>query len=283
MMGALPEEPMPLTQETARFGPAGAYQGLLVLPPHPAAARPLPAVLLIQEAWGVDAHIADVARRLAAAGYGVLAPDLYAPAGARKPGLDAATLEAAKAWLDGLPPGAWADPARRQAALAADGEREAQAGATLDRVFGSIAADRAEHLAILQAALAWLRTGQPATAGGKTVSLGFCMGGGLSAQLACLDPGLAGAVLFYGGAPERAQLAAIACPVLGFYGEADARVNAGLPAFEQGMREEGKRLEAHVLAGAGHAFLNDTRPSFHAGAARQAWARLLGFLAQVAG
>lgn len=37
----------------------------------------LPAVVVIHEIWGLDEHIKDVARRLAAEGYAALAPDLY--------------------------------------------------------------------------------------------------------------------------------------------------------------------------------------------------------------
>jgi carboxymethylenebutenolidase len=36
-----------------------------------------PAVIVIQEWWGLDAHIKDVATRLAAEGFAALAPDLY--------------------------------------------------------------------------------------------------------------------------------------------------------------------------------------------------------------
>src|SRR4029077_19505254 len=36
-----------------------------------------PAVLVIQEAFGLNDHIKDVARRIAAEGYVALAPDLY--------------------------------------------------------------------------------------------------------------------------------------------------------------------------------------------------------------
>ncbi|MBL9105866.1 MAG: dienelactone hydrolase family protein [Myxococcales bacterium] len=43
----------------------------------PAAAANAPAVVLIQEWWGVNEQIKGVARRLADAGYGVLIPDLY--------------------------------------------------------------------------------------------------------------------------------------------------------------------------------------------------------------
>src|ERR1019366_5156010 len=38
---------------------------------------PLPVAIVIQEAWGVDEHIRDVADRLAYAGYLAFAPDLY--------------------------------------------------------------------------------------------------------------------------------------------------------------------------------------------------------------
>ena len=36
-----------------------------------------PGVVVIQEWWGMDAHIEDVADRFAAAGFVALAPDLY--------------------------------------------------------------------------------------------------------------------------------------------------------------------------------------------------------------
>ena len=38
---------------------------------------PFPAVIVIQEWWGLEEHIKDVARRFAAEGYMALAPDLY--------------------------------------------------------------------------------------------------------------------------------------------------------------------------------------------------------------
>ena len=40
-------------------------------------ADPKPAVIVIQEWWGLNEHIKDVARRFAGAGYAALAPDLY--------------------------------------------------------------------------------------------------------------------------------------------------------------------------------------------------------------
>src|SRR5256885_7299191 len=54
--------------------PAGSMPAFLA---RPAGDRPAPAVLVIMEAFGLNAHIEDVARRLAAEGYVALAPDLY--------------------------------------------------------------------------------------------------------------------------------------------------------------------------------------------------------------
>ena len=51
------------------------------------AAAPLPGVVVIQEAWGVNEQIEDVTRRIAAAGYLALAPDLFAVKGERPPAL----------------------------------------------------------------------------------------------------------------------------------------------------------------------------------------------------
>jgi len=42
---------------------------------------PWPAVIVVQEWWGLDDHIKDVARRFAAEGYFAIAPDLYSRQG----------------------------------------------------------------------------------------------------------------------------------------------------------------------------------------------------------
>lgn len=55
-------------------GQSGTLTGYLA---RPAGAGRWPAVIVIQEWWGLDEHIADVTRRFAAAGFVALAPDLY--------------------------------------------------------------------------------------------------------------------------------------------------------------------------------------------------------------
>jgi carboxymethylenebutenolidase len=64
-----------LRTETVEFpvnGEAGrAYLAV------PVGEGPFPGVVVVQEWWGLDEHIQDVARRLAAEGFVALAPDLY--------------------------------------------------------------------------------------------------------------------------------------------------------------------------------------------------------------
>jgi carboxymethylenebutenolidase len=266
---------MTLTIQHVRYGNESELSGYLAYPTR--AARPLPAILLIQEAWGVDDHIEELARRFALAGYAVLAPELYARGGTHPEPLTRHRCAEMKAFVDTLPPGTLMDAAVREAALAERPEPVAtRLRASLAAMFAAVGqVDR--NLVPLVEGTRFLRRTFEVTRGQKVASVGFCMGGALSARLAAADPELAGAVVFYGMAPPEADVARIQCPVLGFYGSLDARVNAGLPGLTAAMAQHGRRFEHHLYEGAQHAFFNDTRPSYHVGAARDAFARTLAF------
>ncbi len=88
------------------------------------APTPLPGVLVIQEIGGVNGHIEDVTRRIAAAGYAALAPDLYAVDGKRPEALTKERFAEAFGFAARLPPGTMFNPAAREAALAKLGEAE---------------------------------------------------------------------------------------------------------------------------------------------------------------
>ncbi len=45
----------------------------------------------------------------------------------------------------------------------------------------------------------------------------------------------------------------------------------------KGLREVGKGAEVKIYPGAGHAFFNETRPSYRPDAASDAWKRTLAF------
>jgi carboxymethylenebutenolidase len=243
---------------------------------------PLPGVLVIQEIMGVNRHIEDVTRRFAAAGYAALAPDLFATNGERPLALSNERVEEAFGFAATLPPGTMFDPASRQAALATLGEAQrGRIAESFAQVFSFAGQGRAESLmAPLRAGFRHLRGERGGTQGRRIGCVGFCMGGGLSALLACEEPELSGVAVFYGTAPPAGKIAGIACPVIAFYGSKDQRVNAGVPGFRDAMHAAGKSLDSHTYEGASHAFFNDDGPSYDANAARDSWTRLLGFFSK---
>jgi carboxymethylenebutenolidase len=104
-------------------------------------------------------------------------------------------------------------------------------------------------------AVADMITRDPA-ASGKLYVAGFCWGGGKTWAFANHRKGLSAAFPFYGTGPQdEAGVANIDAPVYGFYGGADARVNATVPKTEELMKAAGKRFEPVYYEGAGHAFM----------------------------
>lgn len=266
---------MALTIDTPRFGEHGEFSGYLAYPTR--ATTPLPAIVVVQEAWGVDDHIEDVTRRFAQAGYAALAVDVYARGGERPAALTRERGAELKALFDELRPEHMMDPAARAAVI--DAKREplrSRLRESHQALFARIG-DLPANLSPLLAAATYLRDGCALTRGQKVGSVGFCMGGALSARLAAGDPALSASVVFYGMSPGADEARRIACPVLGFYGALDARINPSIAPFAEAMAANGKRFEHHVYDGAPHAFFNDTRPSYRVAASRDAFARTLAF------
>lgn len=268
---------MAIRSEWIRYGDQAGY---LARPER--AAGPLPGVVVIQEVFGVNSQIEDVTRRIAAAGYVALAPDLFAVGSERPAPLTQERISTAMRFMGRLPPAAMTDPAARDAELAKLPEPEGhRISETLGQVFSVVAPGRMEgFIGPLRSAVRHLRSERPETRGQKVGCVGFCMGGGLSALLACEEPELSGAAIYYGNAPAAEKIARISCPVIAFYGAKDPRVNAGIPGFEQAMRTEGKSFEYHMYEGAGHSFFNDDASSYDVGASRDSFARLLMFFSK---
>jgi carboxymethylenebutenolidase len=97
---------------------------------------------------------------------------------------------------------------------------------------------------------------------GTLAICGFCWGGGVTFAYANENPKLKAAYSFYGTAPnEASEVANIACPVYGFYGEKDERVNATIPKAEELMKAGGKKYEPVIYKGAGHGFMRSGEPA----------------------
>jgi carboxymethylenebutenolidase len=247
-----------------------SMDGYLVRPPR--VDRPLPAVVVIQEIWGPDEHIRDMARRFAEAGYVALAPDLYSRGG-RPEALSAPAIEALKTFLDTLPPGTWwnQDTIRENMQKRPPAEAEALQ-ATMGAVFGPKDTD-----GMVKDLAAWLDylNDAPASRGMPVGSIGYCMGGMLSFRLAASGTRLGTALVYYGAAPDEDKLAAVSCPVYGFYGGKDPRITEAVPGVAAKMNELGKPYHYEVYPEAPHAFFNDSRSSYHVDSARDAWSKSL--------
>ncbi|WCK56584.1 dienelactone hydrolase family protein [Aneurinibacillus sp. Ricciae_BoGa-3] len=248
---------------------------------RPAHAKtPLPVVLVIQEIWGTDDHILELTDRFAKAGYLAVTPDLYAVNGERPSVFAENRIEQVKAFLDTVPPTVWSDPAARDAEMdkLPAGKRE-DVKATFAELFGGLAR-MPKHLETLKAAVHFLKDYEYSK-GQKVASVGYCMGGALSALLASAEPELAGAVIYYGNLPGKEQIETIQCPVTGFFGGWDKRITSQVPGFSQLMAEAGKSFTSEIYEGAHHAFFNDSRASYHVEAARDAWVKTLSFFKKV--
>jgi carboxymethylenebutenolidase len=256
----------------------GGQIGYFAVPER--AKGPLPGVVVIAEIMGVNDQIEDLTRRIAAAGYAALAPDFYAKGGERPAPLGRERVDEAMAFMETMPPKARFDTAARDEAMAGlPADKRARILESFGTIF-SMANLMPTFVAPLREAVAYLKRERRESAGRKVGCVGFCMGGGLSALLACEEPELSAAAVYYGNSPSAEKVESIACPVIGFYGALDERVNAGLPAFEEAMAARGKSFERHVYEGANHGFFNDSGPGYEAEAARDSFARLLGFFAK---
>jgi carboxymethylenebutenolidase len=106
--------------------------------------------------------------------------------------------------------------------------------------------------------------------------MGFCFGGGLVwSLLAAGEARLAAACPFYGPLPDNHDFSRAKAAVLAFYGETDARVDATKDAAVAALAAADLPHEIKVEPGAGHAFFNDTKPSFVRAAAADAYTALL--------
>lgn len=225
--------------ETGMLSYPGASGDIRAYHAKPAGAGKLPAVIVVHANRGLWPHFRDTARKLALAGYFVIAPDMLSRAG-------------------GTPE---------------QGESRGPEGdAALERLAGIPAADIQADLA---AAVGFLGRHRDTT--GKVGAIGFCWGGGHVLEFAVNAPELDAAVAYYGSQPETGY-EQIAAPILAHYAADDARLVRGIPAFIEQMEKHGKRYELYVYPGTRHAFNQDNRPDrYDVEAAYLAWSRTLDF------
>jgi carboxymethylenebutenolidase len=114
-------------------------------------------------------------------------------------------------------------------------------------------------------------------------SIGWCMGGGYSLDLALNDPKLKAVVINYGHlATDDASLKKINASILGIFGGQDRGIPpADVNKFEAQLKALGKTVEIHIFPDAGHAFENpNNKQGYRADDAVQAWKLTIDFLAK---
>ena len=213
----------------------------------PGSTGPVPGIILLQEAFGVNHHIRSVADRLAAAGYAVVAPELFHRTAA--PGLEIAY---------------------------------ANFGTEAMPHYSAI--NNADLTADLHAAHAWL-TAQPLVKADKIGSIGFCLGGRVSFLANAVLP-LAAAVSYYGGGTHTITDRAkdLHAPQLFFWGGLDAHISKEhITQVTDAVDAAGKPYINTVISYADHGFHCDERSSYHPQAAAEAWALTLAFLGEKLG
>jgi carboxymethylenebutenolidase len=210
---------------------------------------PSPGVVMIHDVWGLSDHTRDLAGRLSREGFSVLAIDLYRKTGPPRISDPASAM----AWIRDL-----SDPL---------------------------------VLETLQEGIDFLGA-HPSTSGHALGLTGFCMGGQYALLGASTCQGLSAAVVFYGmltyasdidrERKPRSPLDAVTdlrCPLLGLFGQEDHLIPAAeVHELERRLAQTGQPFEVVLYPGAGHAFMNDTRPEMHRPeAAADAWARMVPF------
>lgn len=175
------------------------------------------AVVIIHEIFGLSDWVRGVADQLAEAGYIVVAPD----------------------FLSG-------------SATNGGGTAELGGGDAVRKAISTLKPD--QITADLNAAVDYA-AGLP-SCNGKVAVGGFCWGGTQTFRFATNNKKIKAGFAFYGTGPEKEEeIQRIACPVYGFYGGNDNRVNATIPKSKELMKKAGKTYEPVIYDGAGHGFM----------------------------
>jgi|SRR5690606_17219526 len=227
--------------------------GLLWLPED--LDQPVPGLVVLQEIFGLSAYMQQRCADLAARGYAVLAPQLFARLDPPVVGIEDG--EDFQSWLE-------------------------EGMALTSRVLW----ERAEADAI--AAIGALRA-HGAVDSERVGLVGFCYGGGLAfsaaASAAEEDRPVSALVSYYGSAlPTLLDRAAqVDVPSLHHFGTTDAFIPLEqVEQIREAVTADGTREQVRFVLheGAGHAFDNPHPGLHHAGAAEAAWQQTLGFLAE---
>ena len=215
----------------------GAYVAM------PAEEGKYPGIIVLQEAFGVTAHIKDICERLAGAGYVAIAPEAFHRTSGPGTTITYGNMEEARPHIS---------------AMTIDGQE-----------------------ADLRAAYQWL-VDQPNVDSEHIGSIGFCMGGRLSFIANCILP-LKAAISYYAGgmAPLLSRADELHTRHLFFWGGLDKHItHEHVDAVATALIAAKKDYINVEISFADHAFNCNDRPNYHPQAAKEAWALSMMFFEQ---
>lgn len=209
---------------------------------HEPAGPPKGGVVVVQEAFGVNDYVEDVARRLAGEGWLAVAPHLFHRTGDPK-----------------VPYGDMGVARRHMAALTAD----------------TVLADVDAALArIARGGIEPGRTGIVGFCMGGTIALVVAVRRDVGAAVTFYGGGVDEGRFGFGPLVEEA--AGLRAPWLGLYGDRDSGIPvAGVERLRAAASSSGRPVEVVRYPDAGHGFHCDRRDSYHPASAEDAWRRAL--------
>jgi carboxymethylenebutenolidase len=218
--------------------------------PDAGASTRRPAIIVLQEAFGVNPHVKRLCRRIASVGYATFSPELFHRTGR---GLEFGYDEFPKV-------------------------RPILGGLTNERVLEDL---RAAHRHVV---------GRLDVDAVRIATWGFCFGGWASVLAACTLPLAAAVSFYGGGlvhqrpgfgfTPLIDTLGSMGCPILLVYGAKDAGIPPeDINAVRSRLASLGKGHEVEVYPEGGHGFFCEDRPAYHPADAEAAWVRATTWLA----
>lgn len=212
------------------------FSGYLALPES----KKGPGLLLVQEIFGVNSHIREVADLYAEAGFVVLAPDLF-----------------------------WRVKPHVELGYTPD---DVQAGMALMQK-----SDRDQIVKDMASAVVTLRA-RPECAG-KVGVVGYCLGGHMAYRLATRDL-IDCAVSYYGGGIDAVldEAKNLHCPIIMHFGERDSHITLPIvDKIREALIGKG-HVEIYVYEGADHGFNCDQRATYDRKSAMLAYGRSMVLL-----
>jgi carboxymethylenebutenolidase len=238
--------------QRGEFDDFQGYQGedMATYVSSPTAGTSFPAVIVIQEAFGVNEHIQKVCDQFTQQGYVAAAPAIFHRQHPNpKLGYGEEDVPTRSKYMDAL--------------------RDTQ---IIDDV---------------NVTIEYLQNTYQRTMGQKIGIVGYCVGGRIAYLAATSCPGLSAASVYYGGrislpfgdGPAPIDLTdQIRIPIMGNFGALDTSPSPeDVVKIEAKLSDHGKSYDFKTYPNAGHGFNCEDRSSYHELSSKDAWVRTIGW------